>query len=209
MHTTFLAEIGPDNSSRPRRQAAIKQRRLLENLVADAALRIETKKPVMFQGVPTHGFDYQEWLALLNDDEPYLRKPRCVSSSSSGLESLRATLLIRNIDPDPCVVEVLDMVHDYIDSHTICARLEMAAIKIQTWFRKISARRLNTAVTTIQKWFRGIVLKRSLTQYLGPALDVVHAVQDLGQDVVSSSRPRRSGRLRMQNPDVAGDIWMQ
>ena len=106
-------------------------------------------------------------------------------------------------------MEILDVVHDYIDSHTICARLEMAATKIQTWFRKISTKRLNTAAMTIQKWFRGIMLKRSFTQYLGPALDVVHAVQDLGQNEASSSRPRRSGRLRMQNPNVTGNLWMQ
>ena len=349
-------ETEADNPGRPRRKAAIKQRRLLKELVADAALRIEAKKPAVSEEAPTHGFDYQEWLALLNDDdEQNLRKPRCMSKPSSGLESLRTTLLNRNINPDPCVVEILEIVHDYIDSHTICARIEMAATKIQTWFRKISTKRLNTAAMMIQKWFRGIMLKRSLThenqetipdtlawdhspqdpnseanfawtdnlhqrrpedfirlftdelfedvednipyvdegspaarnrlhqtqdwvpsdhdlshtsdeevfqpapapahpnhdvfnrrlvrsgavrrtnhvplnpnraplpttpllpghvlpdrsQYLGPALDVVHAEQNLDQNEASSPGPRRSGRLRTPNPNVTGDLWMQ
>ena len=231
----------------------------------------------------------------------------------------------------------------------------MAATKMQTWFRKISTKRLNTAAMMIQKWFRGIMLKRSLTQenqetipdtlawdhspqdpnseanfawtdnlhqrrpedfirlftdelfedvednipyvdegspaarnrlhqtqdwvpsdhdlshtsdeevfqpapapahpyhdvfnrrlvrsgavrrtnhvplnpnraplpttpllpghvlpdrsqYLGPALDVVHAEQNLDQNEASSPGPRRSGRLRTPNPNVTGDLWMQ
>ena len=148
-------------------------------------------------------------VGLLNDDEPYLRKPRCTSRPSSGLESLRTTLLIRNINPDPCVMEILDVVHDYIDSHTICARLEMAATKIQTWFRRLFTKRLNMAATVIQRWFRGIVLTRSFTRYLEPALDVVHAVQNLGRNETSSSGLRRSVRLRMRNPNVTGSLWMQ
>ena len=184
----------------------MKQRRFLQELVADAALRIEIKKPVVSEEAPTHGFDYQEWVALLDDDEPDLGKPKCKSTPSSGLESLRETLLIRNINPDPCVVEVLGMVHDYIDSHTICAKLEMAATKIQTWFRKLSTKKLNMAATRIQRWFRGIMLTRSFTWYPEPALDVVHAVD---RNEISSSRPRRSGRFRTRNPNVTGTLWRQ
>ena len=40
-----------------------------------------------------------------------------------------------------CAPEVLAIVNDYIDYHTIWAKIVMATVKIQTWWRKILKKR--------------------------------------------------------------------
>ena len=63
------------------------------------------------------------------------------SNSDQGIANLRDQLEIRQINYDICAPEVLAMVKDYIDFHTIGARIEIAVVKLQTWWRRILERR--------------------------------------------------------------------
>ena len=122
--------VTSSRTGRPKRKAARKQNQLMKNLIDNSALKITAKQAPASDEVPTHGFNYDDWVALLDihDDEPVKPNPKPVD----GVNKLRAILVERNINPDDCVEEVLAMVHDLIDYHTVGARIEMAAVKIQT-----------------------------------------------------------------------------
>ena len=55
----------------------------------------------------------------------------------NGLDDLKNQLSDRGINVEVCVPEVLAMVHDFIDSYTIGAKIIKSAVKIQTWWRKL------------------------------------------------------------------------
>ena len=148
-------------SVRPTRKAATKQKQMMKELIDHTALKV-TDKISRLHEAPTHGFNYDDWVALLDDEEPR----KTVDAPKCGLEYLRSMLLKRNINPDRCAEEVLEQVHDYIDSHTIGARIEIAAAKLQNWFRKLVEKRRNSAALKIQRWFRQIIFERGSTSPL-------------------------------------------
>ena len=53
------------------------------------------------------------------------------------LKILEDQLRERGIDFETCAPDVLNMVHDFIDYHTIGAKILISVIKIQSWWRKI------------------------------------------------------------------------
>ena len=61
---------------------------------------------------------------------------------------LQKELVERNIDIAVCAPEVLQLVQDYIDFHTVGAKIEMAAVKLQTWWRKILQRKFQDSWDT-------------------------------------------------------------
>ena len=151
---------------RPKRKAAGKQKLLLKDLIDNSALMVTTKRVPALNQVPTHGFNYDDWVALLDndDDEQSKHNQQNAALPSDGMNKLRSILASKNINPDPCVEEVLDVVHEYINLHTIGAKIEMAAVKLQTWFRKILAKKYHLAAIRIQKWFRKLLIRRSHNQ---------------------------------------------
>ena len=151
---------------RPKRKAAEKQKLLLKDLIDNSALMVTTKRVPALNQVPTHGFNYDDWVALLDndDDEQSKHNQQNAALPSDGMNKLRSILASKNINPDPCVEEVLDVVHEYINLHTIGAKIEMAAVKLQTWFRKILAKKYHLAAIRIQKWFRELLIRRSHNQ---------------------------------------------
>ena len=130
----------------------VSHEQLMKNLIDHKALKVTDKKIE----APTHGFNYEDWVALL-DDEDLMKK---IPGSIDGLSKLRSMLINRSVNPDRCVDDVLETVHDYIDSHTIGAKVEMAASKLQNWFRKLVTRRRNSAATKIQRWYKQIILNK-------------------------------------------------
>ena len=60
----------------------------------------------------------------------------------NGIENLRKQLVEKNINYDVCAPEILAMVKDYIEYHTIGAKIEIAAVKLQTWWKKILQKRI-------------------------------------------------------------------
>ena len=127
----------------PRRKAAEKARNLMKELMDNSALLVKglirnstssTKTKRREEDPPEppeHSFIYSDWLAMLDDDGPNDCGNDIIDQSidgindkdSQGLEILRNALLSRNIDPDPCSEQVLETVHDYIDFHTVGARI--------------------------------------------------------------------------------------
>ena len=148
------------SSRRPKRRSAIKQENLLKKLITSKSLHVADSKPPE-KKIPTHGFCYEEWVRLLdsNDEQP---QKSSYKPMKDGIQNLRMILLGRNINPEACVGEVLETIHDYIDFHTIGARVEIAASKIQNWYRKVSLNRnREAAAILVQRWFRDILVKRS------------------------------------------------
>jgi hypothetical protein len=64
--------------------------------------------------------------------------------TNHGLENLKRQLIRRGINFEICAPEVLAMVHDYINYHTIGAKIEMSVVKIQTWWRRILGEKTNS-----------------------------------------------------------------
>jgi hypothetical protein len=58
-----------DLKVRPRRQAAVKQRQLINDLVDASTLAIKIKDTVNLEKPPMHAFDYNEWVKMLEDDD--------------------------------------------------------------------------------------------------------------------------------------------
>ena len=54
-----------------------------------------------------------------------------------GIQGLHKDLVDRGVNVDLCAKEVLALVQDYIDFHTVGAKVQMAVVKIQTWWRKM------------------------------------------------------------------------
>ena len=148
--------LQPFIPNRPSRKAAAKQKQMMKELLKHTALKVTNKKVPIFDEVPTHGFNYDDWVALLEDED----SKQTVGVPRNGIDNLRSMLLNRNINPDLCVEDVLEQVHEYIESHTIGAKIEMAATKIQNWFKKLVEKRRNLAAVKIQRWFRQIILNR-------------------------------------------------
>ena len=81
----------------------------MKELIDHTALKVTDKMPRLHEA-PTHGFNYDDWVALLDDEE----SKKTVDAPKSGIEYLRSMLLKKNINPDRCAEEVLEQVHDYI-----------------------------------------------------------------------------------------------
>ena len=97
-------------TGRPKRKAAENQRELMRNLIDSSTLAINTSKKA-----PTHPFDYNEWVKLLNDDD------------NSNTIVIRSKPL--RVKPNPIAKEL-------VVEPNPSARELVAAIKIQKWFRK-------------------------------------------------------------------------
>ena len=80
-------------------------------------------------------YQHEETSAAVNLDNSHSVE-RTTQFSEDGVKGLRNDLLERGIDVDVCAKEVLAMVQDFIDFHTVGAKVEMAVTKIQTWWRK-------------------------------------------------------------------------
>ena len=59
-----------------------------------------------------------------------------------GVERLRKELVERDINVELCAEEVRALVQDYITFRTVGAKVQMAVVKIQTWWRKLLRTRL-------------------------------------------------------------------